>query len=435
MSVWLIDPHEPLIFRDGKPFGAIPGVRAQSLPFPFPSTVAGGVRSLIGLNEHGQFAIPYDELNRLKQFAIKGPILVELTQDGRDIEQDRWLIPAPADAQILKDSKQQQSRISQLVPRPFPTQFQTDVKLPDGMMLVGRKETRQQEEEYQSEKPDPHAPRYWYWQHFVAWLKNPETYTDQLIHTADLGHNGPVPQARVHVAIDPKTRAGKDQYLFDTVGMEFATLVRDKNADATTAYEEQEAEPRLHLHNARRLALAIIIDDKASTPDAPSPYALEERLHHFGGERRLVSWRKSQLNAPTCPEDLIKAISEQGQCRLILLTPAFFAKGFYPETRLPPRHNVQPVLRAIRIERPEIVSGWDLAAANRSQPAQKPTRRLAPAGTVLFLQLEGSKSDIRKWVETSWLQCCTDGQQEANDGFGLAVPGIWSPTIEEKENA
>ena len=48
MSLWLIVPRDPLIFRDGKPFTATPGERSNSLGFPFPSTLAGAVRTLVG---------------------------------------------------------------------------------------------------------------------------------------------------------------------------------------------------------------------------------------------------------------------------------------------------------------------------------------------------------------------------------------------------
>jgi CRISPR-associated protein Cmr3 len=59
-QVWLIDPHDPLIFREGKPFGPTPGAQARSLPFPFPSTTTGGVRTQVG-SENGLFTMTSDE--------------------------------------------------------------------------------------------------------------------------------------------------------------------------------------------------------------------------------------------------------------------------------------------------------------------------------------------------------------------------------------
>ena len=38
MTIWLVEPRDPLIVREGRPFGPDPGAWATSLPFPFPST-------------------------------------------------------------------------------------------------------------------------------------------------------------------------------------------------------------------------------------------------------------------------------------------------------------------------------------------------------------------------------------------------------------
>ena len=51
MTTWIIEPHDPLIFRDGRPFGPNPGARAKTLSFPFPSTTTGGVRTRAGLDK------------------------------------------------------------------------------------------------------------------------------------------------------------------------------------------------------------------------------------------------------------------------------------------------------------------------------------------------------------------------------------------------
>ncbi|NTV66005.1 MAG: hypothetical protein HGA65_21065, partial [Oscillochloris sp.] len=61
----------------------------------------------------------------------------------------------------------------------------------------------------------------------------------------------------------------------------------------------------------------------------------------------------------------------------------------------------------------------------------KATRRLAPAGSVYFLRLAGTEDAIRAWVEQTWMQCVSDNQQSRDDGFGLAVLGIWNNTRED----
>src|SRR5579859_5849957 len=111
MNIWIIAPHDPLIFRDAKPFGPTPGVRATSLPFPFPSTIAGGARSQAGMNEDGifRYANKDDKDNKealanLKKLQIRGPLLVELKK-GTELEIESWFFPAPLDALLFKHGK------------------------------------------------------------------------------------------------------------------------------------------------------------------------------------------------------------------------------------------------------------------------------------------------------------------------------------------
>ncbi len=120
---------------------------------------------------------------------------------------------------------------------------------------------------------------------------------------------------------------------------------------------------------------------------------------------------------------------------MILLTPAFFTKGYQPTWLIEPRSGVKPELLAIAIQHPQVVSGWRL----EPPPGPKPTRRLAPAGSVFFLSLrgEGDKAidnkAIEKWVKDVWMQCISDDVEAQNDGFGLAVLGSWSGQPESME--
>src|SRR5262245_27015821 len=102
MRTWIIEPRDPLIVRDGRPFGPIPGARAASLGFPFPSATAGGVRTRYGLSRGEDFEDPQKKpslIATVRQLAVYGPLLVELKHDSGDIA--RWFAPAPADALLL----------------------------------------------------------------------------------------------------------------------------------------------------------------------------------------------------------------------------------------------------------------------------------------------------------------------------------------------
>jgi CRISPR-associated protein Cmr3 len=72
------------------------------------------------------------------------------------------------------------------------------------------------------------------------------------------------------------------------------------------------------------------------------------------------------------------------------------------------------------VPRPEVVSGWDLV---KGKP--KKSRRLAPAGSIYFVELNGTPEDRRRWCDETWLACVSDAEQDRRDGFGLAALGTW----------
>lgn len=404
MTIWIIEPHDPLIVRDGRPFGPDPGARASSLPFPFPSTTAGGVRTRAALDDNGFFKFPNDQdrpeiqeqLNRLKQLRVRGPLLVQLAAEGRDIASNQWLVPAPRDALLFPAKPAAtggpSALLQQLVPLQLPQDTQTDFDQ-KGLVLVGQSS-------YDERKPLNEAPRYWYWKTFQIWLGNPSSLNGAVQRLSDLGQTGPLREQRLHVSIDADKEVAKDGMLFETSGMEFTAPGKGEQ----------------RLKDAQRLALAIAVDDSEQfTPRAG--------LAGFGGERRIVSWRKSSTDLPSCPSGLEQTVVTNKACRVFLLTPACFKEGYHPGWLLKEaaKYGVTAAPKAIAIQRPQVVSGWDLALRK-----PKPSRRLAPAGTVLFLSLQGNDTEISDWIKSMWMQCISDDQQDRTDGFGLAVFGTWS---------
>ncbi len=397
MTVWLMEPRDPLLVRDGRPFGSDPGARAISLPFPFPSTIAGGVRARAGVDDDGLF--PFTEKDRyaqelqdLKSIQIYGPLLVQLAEESNEIDDDQWLLAAPHDALFLSETAVTGGtapRLEQLVPLQLPPGAQTDLET-DVPLLVGLPHVTDQQ------KPLQGAPGFWYWKHFHTWLLNPSLLMRQLaqreLSPARLGLRHLVYDHRMHVSIEAGKDIARDGMLFETAGLAFTAL--------------DPGNQRL------RLAIAVATERQ-----------IKEGLAGFGGERRLVVWRKSQARLPACSQELEDAIVATGHCRLLLLTPACFARGYAPtwlrdDTA---KKGVQLELKAIALQRPQVVSGWDLAL-NRP----KPSRRLAAAGTVLFLSLQGEEAAIRQWVRDTWMHCISDRGEDRTDGFGLAVLGTWS---------
>jgi CRISPR-associated protein Cmr3 len=388
MTVWIIEPRDPFIARDGRPFGLIPGARAASYDFPFPSTTTGGVRTRHGFGTGGDFDDPQQQarlIAEVRQIAVRGPLLVEI---GNNMDDVRWLAPAPADAALFEVETTNgkidhyRAEIKLLEPRSLPDG--ADTNLPDGLAPVCPALSDQR-------KPFGNAPRYWRWEKFEKWLINPVC---EAVNLSELGHNGPTSEIRTHVKVQAGTWTAAESELFQTRGLEFA--LQGQNG---------------YLSAVGRLALGIATDATGVTAG----------LAPLGGERRLVNWHKSRASLPECPEMLRAEINKTGACRVVLLTPAHFRGGSRPQWLVESQAGIKPELKAMAITRSQVVSGWDF---EKKKP--KPTRRLVPPGAVFFLKLNGDADARNQWVDTMWMNCVSDDEQDRRDGFGLAVVGSWS---------
>jgi CRISPR-associated protein Cmr3 len=413
MTIWLVEPRDPLIAREGRPFGPDAGASATSLPFPFPSTLAGGVRSRSAIDENGIFQYERDDqmspealqvrkehLEALKKIRIRGPLLVQLPNESNDLapDDDAWLVPMPNDAQVVKAASKETVLLRRLVPLTLPPDAQTDFVQND-LLLVGQESTTHSG----PRKPLSHRLRYWYWNQFQTWLIDPASLEKKDdLHLSSLGYGDLERDYRLHVSMDSEREMGKDGLLFGTSGLEFT----------------HPGDNEQRLHGARRLALALDVED------ADHGTTLLPGVASLAGERRIVTWRPSTQRFPICPVSIKDAIKRDGSCRLVLLTPASFTKGYYPawlHTTHAQASGVTMKPLAIAVRRPQVVSGWDLAVGR-----PKPSRRLAPAGTVFFLSVQGDEAALDAWIEHTWMQCISDDDQDRRDGFGLAVLGTWS---------
>ncbi len=409
MPTWIIEPRDPLIVRDGRPFGPTPGARAVSLPFPFPSTVAGGVRTRAGVDAQGRFVDDTATVDRVKGITVRGPLLVELDSAGQIRE---WLAPSPADALLINpdkrgayglraDTVENKAQMWRSWLRPI-------AGVPDAMgnrpaavpYLVGPAR-------YDASKPLPAPPRFWRWTQLEPWLFHPQSGP---VVPAALGHSGPPSEQRMHVSMDADRLIARDGALFQTRGLEFT-------------------QP-----DGGRLALLVT----SSAEFAP----FNGGLAPLGGERRLVRWQRWPGGildpfATPCPPNIAQKIQEQQFCRLLLLTPALFKAGWYPDpATLAGEHEITITLQAAAVARPQTVSGWDFQKDNgpgKAKGGPKPSRRLAPAGTVYFLKLAGEAAAIGKWIEYVWMYAVSDDPQDRADGFGLAALGTWDGKIATME--
>ncbi len=383
MTLWIIEPQDPLIVRDGRPFHATPGARARSLPFPFPSTTAGGVRTRSGQDGNGIFDTT--KIGAVKNISVRGPLLVEVKESGGI----KFLIPAPADALVF-DAKGEDGKIERMWLRPFNLPDVAKSNKPKEVeYLVGLPEPLSESD---IRKPSKKAPAFWRWKKFEKWLLDPAGQTAPL-KPVKLGHNGPQPDRRVHVGINPETFTGLDGALFATSGLEF-----------------WHREEKSSLKNARKLALAVEVAGNDS-----NDLQIAAGFAPLGGERRLMNWQNRENDSlPDAPEGLAQAIKENdGHCRLILLTPAYFKAGWRPD------FGAEAELLAAAVPNPVVVSGWDFAS---KPPGPKPTKRLAPAGSVYYVKVKG---DVDQWLENRWMKPLSDDPEMAKAGFGLTAVGVW----------
>jgi CRISPR-associated protein Cmr3 len=392
MNTWIIEPRDPVIFRDARPFSSNGGGRSVSLPFPFPSTIAGGVRTRAFLNEKGSFdpasfGATLDDVRRLE---MRGPFLVELKEDGSIAD---WLFPAPLDALAFTpnaaEDKSKTIELKRLVPLALPNGVQVSRPFEE-LCPVGLAKQHKG-------KPSSDAPKYWKWSEFEKWLVKPEDRGG--VPIASLGHDGPQPESRTHVGLDPETLTSEDGRLFQTRGLEFTRRMKS---------EVEGVSDRVH-----RLAIAIQVNGDER---------LRSGLAPLGGERRLVEWRSDSTTFPPCPDGVREAILRDGACRMFLTTPGYFTEGWRPSATALNAGITElgvEIVGAV-VPRPVVVSGWDFEKSEA-----KPTRRLVPAGSVYFLKLSGSETARAEWVDRVWSSPIGDDEQSCRDGFGCALLGAW----------
>jgi CRISPR-associated protein Cmr3 len=395
MSVWLVEPLDPLIARDGRP--AAVG-RFDTMDFPFPSMIAGAVRTRMG-SQGGAFVIPSNALEELKEkIPVQGPLLAELNLEGGELL--RWLAPAPFDAVFLRvdDTLDKLANLRRLVPHSLGAEESMDSLPGKGLLPV----SFQSNEPYG--KPPANLPAFWTWSEFENWLTHPGDRAG--VDLSSWGLRSLPVERRAHLALQPNERVGIDGMLFQTAGLRLL---------------QEGASPL----GPRRFALSLRCKEASV---ANRRLELERQIAPLGGERRLALWSPATSGWPQMPEAIRKSIVDNRRARLILLTPAIFTSGALPSWNGKPwplGGAIEATVRAACVPRPKVVSGWDLATGRA-----KESRRLAAAGSVYFLELTGgNENDLRRWCDETWLTCVSDDPKERRDGFGLAALGTWEDAL------
>jgi CRISPR-associated protein Cmr3 len=397
MESWIVEPRDPLIARDGRP--AVPGESISTLSFPHPSVIAGATRTRLA-SGRGTFNLDAEYLDELKAVEVHGPLLARLSDDG---SVQTWFFPAPRDAVIEALESEEKIAVRRAVPRVTPQGAGSDRLDQRGLLPVFP------EGESPPGKPPRETPRFWRWAAVERWLTGQNPLSEK--PNEGLGIPGPLRETRTHLALKEDERVGMEGMLFATSGLRF---LDDR--------ERPRLSPRTLAVGLRYAPHEIGGRPMALIPDMMAP---------LGGERRLANWRPCPTPWPEIPPKVREGVRKSRRARVVLVTPGIFSDGAIPGWsggQWPGGGKVHATVAAACVSRPEIISGWDLAVGNkpgRASGRPKPTRRMAPAGSVYFVRLDGDSGAIDAWIDSTWLRPVSDDAQDRADGFGLALIGTW----------
>ena len=378
-----IATRDPIVARDGRPFGAKQGHRMKSLDWLYPSIAAGVVRTLLGEKTGGNFS--REAIKMLKDIEVAGPLPMSGSQ---------LYFPVPQDLVVQQDKDKKRSAWAV---RPHKVRDGEGTDLASHFSPVVLPPSA---EDFKPAK----VPPFWSSDRMAGWLLNPsgkefEAPPDPADSPEDLLKNGYLrieKDERFHVNIDSATYAAKETQLFMTVALAMLDEV------------------------------SISVRVESGTSFDPYLSGLDQWAT-MGGERRLVHVSDSEhQGAWSCPPSIREALGKTNLVRMVLATPALFKDGWKPgwivDNGKGEFGGVKLELVGACVERWRPISGWSY----ESPRGPKPALRLVPAGCVYFFRAEGTAAALAD----HWLQPVSDFSedgQSARDGFGLALWGPWAP--------
>ncbi|MCL9662164.1 type III-B CRISPR module-associated protein Cmr3 [Paenibacillus hunanensis] len=443
-----VQPLDPIMIRDGRPFTRTPGIRAHTLNHISPSVLAGSIRTLLTKRAQASEGTSTN-YKRLTKTKIRGPVYVW---------KDQMYFAVPQDAQVYENGEH--LHIQPVEPQPKADEdsgfFGTgkmglydDLWLPK-VSVSPVAESKSGEYKLASKQPTHVSAAYMY-----RWLSQPTVsfrneYADQVkawqeeLKTSTLKpeQDAFLPlfqkEERTHIERDLLTSRAKDQQLFNTQSL---VLPKDLTLQAEVILPEQEL---------WREGLSEI-----------HPMGGKRRLAHFTEEHTLPEDRWN------CPDEVAQALENQSYFRIVLATPAYFRRGWLPSWLNEDMESndsfgklfnttLRVRLRWACVPRWEAVSGWRMektmeqdkesqatVPSTSSKPYkgeghEKAIRRMVPAGSVYFFEViedaQGVKGNPAELAKAMWLQSISDTNRrheafDQEDGCGLALWGVWHPDL------
>lgn len=376
--------RDPIVSRDGRPFGAGQGNRMRTVSWLLPSVVAGSLRTAIGKAAGREFSL--QTAQELLGVSVAGPFPAA----------GQLYLPAPQDCVVHPEQG------------PF---MVTPQELNDGgcdWPVDGLKPVMLSKDQAPDDFKPKEAPPWWPLDRYGDWLAGKKVSFDKSFLQA------PEKEERTQVSLDAETGAADEGNLFTTGALPLMYLAR-------YGVQHQAA------FGDRYAAISLAVKVTASGWCGKTVSRLDT-LHPLGGERRLARWKAGGANLWTCPEAVAEALGGSKRVRMVLAAPAIFKEGWKPGwlnddlTGSPPGAGVVLRLVGVSIKRWQAVSGWSLANLPNQPPGPKPVKRIVPAGGVYFFEV---KSGQAASLTTRWLEPVSDGEQDRRDGFGLAAWGTW----------
>jgi len=368
----VIQPHDVLLFRDGKPFSAGTDIRARSLFPPTPFTIQGAIRARVlfssgvssaayvsGKTQEAQklqelIGIPKDSYGKLQ---LWGPFLAKQ-------ENDRWVryFPLPADIVRLSGSY---ALLQPLKKSPWQS------NLPAGLQ--------------------------------TPWLRTPERLEEVRgwISEDELGrYLGGVAPGKVY-----------DESEFVEREHRFGIAIERARRTVRESY--------LYLAEFLRLkeGVAFWVEVKGISQ---SDLGREKGFLQLGGEARVAYYtvETSVLDTLLAPPN-----PRSDRFKVVLLTPAWFSGGWQPQGGNWGQffHDSVRLVSAI-IPRYQPIGGAYVDDRRRGGAFQKPMRRFVPAGSVYFFEHDGTAS----WAGRPFTETPSGEGNYGQIGFGACVIGQWN---------
>lgn len=398
MIQMVINSAEPLIFRDGRPFGDFGTVAGGGLRWPLPSTIAGMVRTRIGNNRAPDFFWKNNRAERRNNIAailkigIQWALPVWKPHGG----QWRYLFPRPADALLLNPPDAPNVyALHRFTLQQGEQTWGHDLPWKNWLLPVTD----------QRDKPAAEPPDLWHQETFLQWLLL-EPMEKKYSHH-ELGFSLPEMEVRMHTAIDSKSGTVRTGQLFSSSGIRL---------EIPRCNEHQPSPPG----TAGSFGIGVAIIGNEDTDDPFGTCLL-------GGERRTVFVDPLEVPFPSCPA----VFDEQRLLRFVLITPGDFG-GWAPEWLRPPDDadetpwvtvpdtDIKVRMVAAHLSRWQAVSGWDY---ERRGP--KAMRKLTPAGSVYVIEV-ASPHRSQELAEHLWGRSLAQGLRHP-DGYGVVCIGKVNP--------